>query len=122
MPKDSQNICDELKSTVVCHVWLVCHKSYLDPTFWCPASTIPYYLFNLFISSQGIYRLHPPTICTISYALIGLQSGNLCVFATTPLRVPNLLGTCSLYTVFLAHTLRFTTVGYQLYLPWDTYL
>ena len=36
------------------------------------------------------------------------------------LRVPNLLGTRSLYTVFLAHTLHFTTVGYQLYLPWDT--
>jgi hypothetical protein len=29
------------------------------------------------------------------------------------LRVPNLLGTRSLYTVFLAHTFSFTTVGYQ---------
>ena len=54
------------------------HSGALPQPFHINSSIFLYHL------REYIYRLHPPTFCTISYVLIGLQSGSLSVFATTP--------------------------------------
>ena len=46
-----------------------------------PATTTLPYLYLSSALPLGISRLHIPTLCTLFYDLVGLQTGNICVFA-----------------------------------------
>jgi hypothetical protein len=48
---------------------------------WPPTSTTFCYLYLSSALPLGISRLHIPAFCTLFYCLVGLKTGNLCVFA-----------------------------------------
>ena len=52
----------------------------LTEVLWPPATTTLPYLYILSALPLGISRLHIPTLCTLFYDLVGLQTGNICVF------------------------------------------
>jgi len=50
-------------------------------TFWPCTSTTFCHLYHSSALHLGISRLSIPALCTLFYGLVGLQTGNICVFA-----------------------------------------